>query len=180
MTCSICIGAVQHGFLLECGHSFHNKCITRWLLKNETCPVCRKQIIEPGNVENHCDEDPIVIVLDMFDNYTVPEHIIQGIKYECDKEINLFIETTINDWSLVEHGEYFLEMVSQKKGRGKHKIKEECRFSITLSIIKNIYCFIVIIENYRVFYKQPKLNDNYLFRHKNNQRNNKKRQNHTF
>ncbi len=26
---------------LECGHTFHKKCITRWTNSNLTCPICR-------------------------------------------------------------------------------------------------------------------------------------------
>ena len=46
--CSICIapheprGSVK----LKCGHCYHLPCITRWLERANTCPVCR------GNVED--------------------------------------------------------------------------------------------------------------------------------
>ena len=29
---------------LSCGHKFHTSCITRWLTKNNTCPLCRKEL----------------------------------------------------------------------------------------------------------------------------------------
>jgi uncharacterized membrane protein YgcG len=29
---------------LECGHSFHSKCISQWMEKNNQCPVCREKI----------------------------------------------------------------------------------------------------------------------------------------
>ena len=29
---------------LECGHSFHSKCISEWMTKNNNCPVCREKI----------------------------------------------------------------------------------------------------------------------------------------
>lgn len=29
---------------LQCGHSYHKKCINDWLLKDTTCPNCRIQI----------------------------------------------------------------------------------------------------------------------------------------
>ena len=29
---------------LECGHEFHTKCIFTWLSKNNSCPLCRKEV----------------------------------------------------------------------------------------------------------------------------------------
>ena len=29
---------------LKCGHKYHNSCITKWLLINNTCPYCRSII----------------------------------------------------------------------------------------------------------------------------------------
>ena len=34
---------------LECGHSFHKKCIKEWLEKDEKCPLCREQFNVPVN-----------------------------------------------------------------------------------------------------------------------------------
>ena len=31
---------------LECGHTFHTKCIFNWLSKNKSCPCCRAEIKE--------------------------------------------------------------------------------------------------------------------------------------
>ena len=42
--CSICMENVlpSNGGHLTCNHSFHNKCITNWFIKNKnTCPYCR-------------------------------------------------------------------------------------------------------------------------------------------
>lgn len=165
MNCSICIEKVDTGFSLECGHCFHNKCITHWLLKNKTCPVCRKEIIKFKHT--HTETEPIVLVMDTFEDTIVPKNILQGIKNDCNDEINAFLEnTTRDDWVVKDNEEYVLEMVTQKKGRGKHKTKEECRFSINLSVIKNIYCFIIIIENYSVFVKPRRPVDNYIFKNR--------------
>ena len=163
MNCSICIEKVDKGFSLECGHCFHNKCITQWLLKNKTCPVCRKEIIKVKYT--HTKTEPIVLVMDTFEDTIVPKNILESIKNDCDDEINAFLENiTQGEWAILENDEYVLEMVTKKKGRGKHKTKEECRFSITLSIINNIYCFIIIIENYSVFVKPIMATENYIFK----------------
>lgn len=42
--CSICLEDIQPVFLkiTNCNHSFHIKCISKWL--NNTCPICRNNI----------------------------------------------------------------------------------------------------------------------------------------
>lgn len=30
---------------LECGHSFHKVCLTRWKSLHPTCPLCRHQVV---------------------------------------------------------------------------------------------------------------------------------------
>lgn len=37
--CSICYD--QGDYQLNCGHVFHERCITRWKEKNRSCPLCR-------------------------------------------------------------------------------------------------------------------------------------------
>ena len=43
--CSICLSEVNVGdnlILLPCCHTFHKNCISQWLIKNNTCPICRE------------------------------------------------------------------------------------------------------------------------------------------
>ena len=44
--CSICYESCCNKATtqLECGHEFHTKCIFTWLSKNNTCPLCRKEV----------------------------------------------------------------------------------------------------------------------------------------
>jgi hypothetical protein len=47
MDCSICLTELDRFTQrLDCGHEFHNDCINLWLIKNNTCPMCRENIIE--------------------------------------------------------------------------------------------------------------------------------------
>ncbi|KAH3765964.1 hypothetical protein Pelo_2162 [Pelomyxa schiedti] len=45
--CSICLDNIQSGQMtrvLPCEHTFHQKCIDKWLMQNRTCPVCKSSI----------------------------------------------------------------------------------------------------------------------------------------
>lgn len=40
--CVICLENINgNKTKLKCGHTFHKKCIKKWLKKNKTCPTCR-------------------------------------------------------------------------------------------------------------------------------------------
>ena len=46
MECSICCDTIETSgghVTLACQHQYHLGCIGRWLLKSETCPMCRKE-----------------------------------------------------------------------------------------------------------------------------------------
>jgi len=47
--CSICFGKMgkkRRVIQLKCSHIYHKKCIKSWIDNNDTCPMCRDQIIE--------------------------------------------------------------------------------------------------------------------------------------
>jgi len=47
--CSICFSQMTPATtrLLECGHSFHTRCIDRWKRTSRTCPICRQPFDQP-------------------------------------------------------------------------------------------------------------------------------------
>ncbi|KAL3619354.1 hypothetical protein CASFOL_036924 [Castilleja foliolosa] len=46
--CPICMCGPSRGSLvswLPCKHAFHSHCVTRWLIKRQSCPLCRHEIV---------------------------------------------------------------------------------------------------------------------------------------
>ena len=49
--CAICFAEYVPGsyqLSLPCGHAFHSRCLTRWLARSDTCPLCRRSCTAPG------------------------------------------------------------------------------------------------------------------------------------
>merc|ERR1712146_228278 len=52
--CTICCSDLCRGELcrrLPCGHMYHSACADRWLLEHHSCPLCRQDIRDPGDIE---------------------------------------------------------------------------------------------------------------------------------
>ena len=74
-TCSICFDECKgKTCTLECGHTFHTKCIFTWFNKNNTCPMCRAEVKEMKNkveqqVGKRFDVPPESILNTLFDMF---------------------------------------------------------------------------------------------------------------
>lgn len=44
--CSICIEKVTQAYNIECKHYFHQECLIMWYKEQNSCPLCRKIIID--------------------------------------------------------------------------------------------------------------------------------------
>ena len=62
--CAICCENIQVGeeatsksYKTSCSHHFHNKCITPWLLKKSTCPICRNKLVDVDSEDELSDEE---------------------------------------------------------------------------------------------------------------------------
>lgn len=46
MSCPICLNSICNSkrFSTNCNHTFHDICICKWLLVNDSCPMCRRVI----------------------------------------------------------------------------------------------------------------------------------------
>ncbi len=41
----------------DCEHKFHFKCLHNWIKKSNSCPICRKQLVEESNEEKKQSEN---------------------------------------------------------------------------------------------------------------------------
>ena len=57
--CSICLFPIgKQKYTSLCKHSYHYRCIFKWVLIGDTCPICRAPIREPILEE---DEEEIIL-----------------------------------------------------------------------------------------------------------------------
>ena len=58
-TCVICLDIINGSHVTTpCNHKMHNKCLTQWLLTEDTCPLCRHDIgIKSSNYDGE-QNDP--------------------------------------------------------------------------------------------------------------------------
>ena len=55
--CPICLCALgKKCYISSCNHRFHYKCIIKWILQSNNCPMCRTQI---RGDEDDDDDEPI-------------------------------------------------------------------------------------------------------------------------
>lgn len=55
--CSICFEAMAENCMkLPCEHTFHEDCITQWLHRHSTCPMCRSPVSEDDEFEDSTTE----------------------------------------------------------------------------------------------------------------------------
>tara|TARA_Y100001970_G_scaffold270830_1_gene365254 strand:- start:1039 stop:1416 length:378 start_codon:yes stop_codon:yes gene_type:complete len=47
--CSICMNTIKDKFQTKCEHNFCKSCLRQWLEKNNSCPLCRKVLIDNSN-----------------------------------------------------------------------------------------------------------------------------------
>ncbi len=58
LECSICCDEIGCSrATLSCSHTFHLGCIGRWILRNESCPMCRREMEEKERIAEDVEED---------------------------------------------------------------------------------------------------------------------------
>lgn len=64
-TCSICLESINTNTTYTiCNHKFHHSCLSTWIQNNNTCPLCRTQLI---------DNTPKIDILDRLLDLSIQE-----------------------------------------------------------------------------------------------------------
>ena len=149
-TCNICLEKITEGFTLSCGHRYHNKCITEWLFTNQSCPTCRKQIIEIKE-EKRLVESHNSVYINIKKQHNIPVCFLNYVKEHSINQIISFVEYDNKDnWENIE--EYkVLDLCLTKKTnkKGKHKKMHCCECSILYNTTIKTHVFNICITNYK-------------------------------
>ena len=92
-SCAICLQIINknNSCITECNHTFCLTCIVNHFKYNNTCPICRKKLIENNTsrpiIENGIDVDSIInIVYNQEQRYGILQYLNNFIKDIYDKQ----------------------------------------------------------------------------------------------
>lgn len=121
-TCGICLetlGANQCNITTKCDHSYHNKCLTHWLINKNTCPLCRcklyeKSIEEDSDVESDEENDETEYIIRLNNSIiTLDDNAVTKITQriqELTEHINSNYQLPLkNKW----HVYYYIDILNQ-------------------------------------------------------------------
>ena len=92
--CGICMEPITSQiYKTQCSHSFHNKCLTQWLLQNSSCPLCREEF-GPKNI---IQEDDTLFIMYMWSHEITPKSIHTRI----EKQLMELIQQNYNSNSFM-------------------------------------------------------------------------------
>lgn len=78
ISCSICYDLISSESILlhlDCGHIYHDHCLTQWMKTSRTCPECRKRVIKmPSRVYPNFDGNDDDTTLQLTSNIEVLEN----------------------------------------------------------------------------------------------------------
>ena len=50
--CVICLSEMYDECMMPCNHTFHNRCIQRWIKRHNSCPICREPVFTNLNTDS--------------------------------------------------------------------------------------------------------------------------------
>ena len=100
--CQICLENINEKYFTKCNHIFCKSCITKWLLKNNSCPTCRHILYNDNDNDN--DNDSFDYELTYYTQYISHYEFINikaqyrdYIYDQCDNLIEDVLNNNLND-----------------------------------------------------------------------------------
>ena len=88
--CSICLQEIINDKTkTKCGHYFHNKCINRWIVINDICPICRTKIVNPVSIIK-CIIGIVALVLSFYLSIIIVYFSTNIFLKDCEKIFYFF------------------------------------------------------------------------------------------
>ena len=151
--CGICMEPITtKSYKTQCWHSFHNKCLTQWLLQNSSCPLCRKEFGPKHTVQ----EDDTLFIMYMW----APEIIPKTVHTRIEKQLVEIIQQNSNSNTFMINTNI----------RIKTKHKTEILYYTINKINEYRYCIDIFEHEIKCNYKHKfqtlskKMKNNYLNR----------------
>ena len=105
--CPVCIDRGTLGIKLSCTHKFHFNCIFKWINSDESCPLCRKYIINDNKIKTQH------ILTKLKEIFKIPLETLLGFKsainirfFGIDQNIymnlDLYVNRVYNNSSLLD------------------------------------------------------------------------------
>ena len=88
MSCSICMSELNDSITTPCNHTFCNGCLTKWLLTNESCPMCRHTLGENKQHEEEEEEE---------DDIEIEMRLDSGIRNSFRHTIEEYFEDFVDE-----------------------------------------------------------------------------------
>jgi hypothetical protein len=139
MECSICYENItkETGKAeLSCSHSFHLVCLSKWFIKNESCPCCRHEanetekmapMVEEEESDEDEDEDEVEDYAEIIESRERAEHMFRLKRWDMTKaEFEAYAATRIS--ALVrghQSRQFFFEMKCWKEDERNAKASAE-------------------------------------------------------
>lgn len=80
--CPVCLNEIKanSAVVTPCGHFFHQDCLSEWLYKKQTCPLCREVLKDLENQEN------LYSVLDVLEDPEIRRRVrVTNVSYLIDR-----------------------------------------------------------------------------------------------
>lgn len=159
MTCNICyenMDMIEYKdpnectltcFKLECGHSYHTKCIINFLNNtSHKCPVCNTYKTNDDKIELEGKIRKLLLeiskepeIRSIKEEYNIAKQEYRESLFECKKAMILLFKEQVSKLKILEKRSYFLSCINTLKSKVKEKANEKTNKHIGAALFSYEY-----------------------------------------